>query len=184
VGYKFRLQNDATVAIKKPTAISMGRRIAVPLRRHEANCPAYRAAFGFHSRANLCASAICSGVIRRSRRSRTSTAFSRFPPANRCALKVGIRHDLVARFPHVKAWRLNRWLNGWCGRRAYHKAVATGHVRFDLDGKPAGQISADIWDIAESSVGSKLTRLGRKKTSPSRVKTNNVPMPDRYTRRP
>jgi len=59
------------------------------------------------------------------------------------ALKVGIRHDLIARYPHVKAWKLNRWLNRWCGRSAYHKAVSIGGVRFDLDGKPAGRSTED-----------------------------------------
>ncbi|BAQ17470.1 ProQ/FINO family protein [Methyloceanibacter caenitepidi] len=57
------------------------------------------------------------------------------------ALKVGVRHELIALYPHAKAWRLNRWLCAWCGRTAYHRAVAIGGIRFDLDGKPAGRIT-------------------------------------------
>jgi len=57
------------------------------------------------------------------------------------ALKIGIRDDLVARFPHVKPWRLAGWIALWCRRIQYHRAVARGGVRFNLDGNPAGRIT-------------------------------------------
>jgi ProP effector len=69
----------------------------------------------------------------------------RFPAAfalsNRKPLKLGIRDDLLARgvAPEVASAGLRLYC--WNGR--YFKAVKAGAPRIDLDGNPAGVVTAD-----------------------------------------
>ena len=58
-------------------------------------------------------------------------------------LKIGTNEELLARFPGADQAKVSRWLRLWTSRLNYIKAVAYGLLRFDLDDKPAGEISAD-----------------------------------------
>jgi len=58
-------------------------------------------------------------------------------------LKIGIREDLLARFPGTDSARLSRWLKIWTGNRFYLLAIASGHARHDLAGKSVVMISED-----------------------------------------
>lgn len=57
-------------------------------------------------------------------------------------LKLQIDLDLLARYPDADPTKVHRWFVLWVSRLDYMRAVCFGTDRYDLDGNPAGQISA------------------------------------------
>ena len=93
--------------------------------------------------------------------------FERFPAcfdwADPKPLKIGISDDLLASGAlgagvGVKA--LRRMLSGYCARPRYLKTLLEGATRVDLQGRPAGAVSAED---AESARGRMAARKARKK---------------------
>ena len=58
-------------------------------------------------------------------------------------LKIGIYRDIRARLPELAARRLTAALNDYTKGAKYWTALVEGAVRIDLDGNPAGEVSAD-----------------------------------------
>ena len=57
-------------------------------------------------------------------------------------LKVGIAADLVARCVELDRRKLGAVLSAYTQRIMYRKAMVAGAARVDLDGNPAGEVSA------------------------------------------
>ena len=67
-----------------------------------------------------------------------------FNPDSPKPLKLGIRKKLFKTRPEwVTKKALDRTLCNWTKRRAYLQALAAGGHRYNLDGTPAGEISAE-----------------------------------------
>jgi sRNA-binding protein len=59
-----------------------------------------------------------------------------------CPLKVGIAADLVERWPAVERHALAAALTVYTRRIMYLKGMVAGAARVDLDGNPAGEVTA------------------------------------------
>lgn len=64
------------------------------------------------------------------------TIFNRDEPK---PLAVGIHTQLIAALPAAPKTAIRAFLRFWTDRRAYHIAVASGGLRVNLDGSPAGK---------------------------------------------
>jgi hypothetical protein len=58
-------------------------------------------------------------------------------------LKVGIHRDLRKRAPDLDGALLRQVLKAYCGGPRYLAALVAGAVRIDLDGEPAGAVTAE-----------------------------------------
>lgn len=63
-------------------------------------------------------------------------------------LRVGIRADLIARYPAADPDRIGRWLAQWSSTDQYQRQLAGGGPRYDLDGAHTGEITAEQADAA------------------------------------
>ena len=89
-------------------------------------------------------------------------------------LKIGIHKDLLARHPDLNARVLRHALAWLCERPRYQYAVRKeGAVRIDLDGQPAGEVTAEQAGIAKS----KLTAWKAKKPAKSAAQATHAPTP-------
>ncbi|MBK8184914.1 MAG: ProQ/FinO family protein [Candidatus Competibacteraceae bacterium] len=89
-------------------------------------------------------------------------------------LKIGIHLDLAAQHPDLDPATLRRALIRYCARRAYQIALAReGACRVDLDGQPAGEVTAEQATIAKA----KLTAWKAKKPAKSAAPSTPAPTP-------
>jgi ProQ/FINO family/Family of unknown function (DUF5906) len=81
-------------------------------------------------------------------RDRFSAAF----PAGdaRVPLKINLHWDLEKRAPDISQLDQQMAFDFWCGTRPYLEAQVEGVVRVDLDGNPAGLVTADEAALARS----------------------------------
>lgn len=84
-------------------------------------------------------------------------------------LRVGIRADLIARYPAADTARIGRWLAQWCSTDQYQRQLATGGPRFDLEGAPAGEITREQAEKAATRLAGAATsaRLDRTTAPPT-----------------
>lgn len=67
-----------------------------------------------------------------------------FPVLRECRpLAIGIHKVIKERLPEIDAAQLRAALKSHTASTKYLKAVANGVTRFDLDGNPAGEITAE-----------------------------------------
>lgn len=67
-----------------------------------------------------------------------------FPVFRECRpLAIGIHKAILARMPDVKPDAVKAILKAHTGATRYLKAVSLGKERFDLDGQPAGEVTAE-----------------------------------------
>jgi len=66
-------------------------------------------------------------------------------------LKIGIRHDLVALCPDLKKGEIGRALQDYTRGPTYLRAMTAGAFRVDLEGQPAGAVTA-----AEAETAAKM----------------------------
>jgi ProP effector len=57
-------------------------------------------------------------------------------------LRIGVRDDLLARASAISPGELREALARWTSALAYQRALVEGAVRVDLDGEPAGAVTA------------------------------------------
>ncbi|MBK8184949.1 MAG: ProQ/FinO family protein [Candidatus Competibacteraceae bacterium] len=89
-------------------------------------------------------------------------------------LKIGVHLDLAAQHPDIDPATLRRALKRYCERRRYQLALAReGAVRLDLDGQPAGEVTAEQATIAKA----KLTAWKAKKPAKSAAQGAPAPAP-------
>ena len=89
-------------------------------------------------------------------------------------LKLQIDLDVLARFPDADPVKLSRWLRLWTRRHNYLHEVCFGTDRYDLDGTPAGQISASHREHAR-----KILVANRRKPVTAQDTTVATPVPRR-----
>lgn len=70
--------------------------------------------------------------------------------AEKRPLKIGIYHDIRARLPELSGRRVTAALHDYTTGPKYWTALVAGAVRIDLDGNPAGVVSADEADHART----------------------------------
>jgi ProP effector len=81
-------------------------------------------------------------------------------------LKVGIGTDLRARCPEVYPPALRAVLNTYTRRVMYLEAMVAGAARVDLDGNPAGEVTAGEAEHAVAKLADIMTaREGRRATA-------------------
>jgi ProP effector len=56
-------------------------------------------------------------------------------------LKIGIRHDILARCPDLDAELVGRAIRDYVNGPRYARCMRAGSDRIDLDGNPCGQVS-------------------------------------------
>lgn len=81
------------------------------------------------------------------------------------ALKIGIRDDLIARFPEADSKDIGTWLSKWCGTRQYQKRLANGQNRHDLDGNDCGKISDEERALALAALQKRQARQKMKRAA-------------------
>lgn len=69
--------------------------------------------------------------------------FKRFKP-----LAVGIDQDLIAALPQYDPALILRVLSNHCRRPRYIRSLARGGKRYDLSGRPKGEVSAEEQAVA------------------------------------
>jgi len=77
-------------------------------------------------------------------------------------LKVGIAADILARCPVLTRRELGPVLGVYAKRVMYLQSLVAGAIRIDLDGNPAGEVSAAD---AEHAAATRMTRSGHRPRS-------------------
>ena len=98
-------------------------------------------------------------------------------------LKVGIAADLTARCPAIERRALNAVLRSYAQRVMYLKATLEGAARVDLDGNPAGEVTARdaeyaatklAWILASREAAA-LAAKGGERVKPAAVPPSPAP---------
>lgn len=93
-------------------------------------------------------------------------------------LKIGIHDDLLARHPDIDRPGLKRALALHTGRFSYQKALTKpGAARVDLDGNPAGEVTAEQAEIARQ-------RLAELKAEADKKRKASAKSPEQATQAP
>jgi ProP effector len=80
-------------------------------------------------------------------------------------LAIGIHKVIKARLPEVRDGAMWATLKAYTASTKYLKAIANGKQRFDLDGNPAGEISAEQRQQALDTLKERFRKAAeRKKT--------------------
>jgi len=80
-------------------------------------------------------------------------------------LKVGIAADLTARCPAIERRALNAVLRSYAQRVMYLKAMVEGAARVDLDGNPAGEVTARDAEYAAAKLAKTLASREAKRAA-------------------
>ena len=80
-------------------------------------------------------------------------------------LKIGIHADIAARCPALTPREIGRALQLYTGSRGYLQAVAFGSARVDLDGNPAGSITAEHRERARLRLLERAERRARRQVA-------------------
>ena len=75
-------------------------------------------------------------------RQRFPAAFARLDLTRRQPLKIGIRNDIIAAVPEIAATEIGLALKIYAGHVSYLSQCVEGAARIDLDGEPAGVVTA------------------------------------------
>lgn len=86
-------------------------------------------------------------------------------------LKIGIHRDLLERHPDLDLSGLKRALTLYTGRFSYQKLLKAGAVRFDLDGQPAGEVTAEQAEIAKGKMAAIKAKDRAKSPAPTPAST-------------
>ena len=78
-------------------------------------------------------------------------------------LAIGIHKAIKARLPDVSEAALRMTLKRHTASTKYLKAVANGQQRFDLDGHPAGDITAEQRDLALATIKERFRKAAELK---------------------
>jgi sRNA-binding protein len=90
-------------------------------------------------------------------------AFARLNDNRRRPLKVGIHVDIAAALPDLDEVAIGRALKFYVSDLRYHRAVAGGAERIDLDGNPAGTVSAGEAENSKRSVAGIEAKLAKRR---------------------
>jgi len=89
-----------------------------------------------------------------------------FPRAfalDRPPLKIGVYHDLAERAPAITAKEVKEALRFHCGSPTYLYGLTVGAIRLDLDGSPAGTVTADEAANAKAMIAGIKAKRAKKR---------------------
>jgi ProP effector len=78
-------------------------------------------------------------------------------------LAIGIHKAIKLRLPDIGEGRLRMTLKGYTASTKYLKAIANGKQRFDLDGKPDGEITAEQRQQAMETIKERFRKAAERK---------------------
>lgn len=84
---------------------------------------------------------------------------------DRLPLAIGIHKSIVERQPDVDRRALRAALATYVGSTRYLKSIAQGERRFDLDGNPAGEITAEQREQAASTLRERFRKAADRRRS-------------------
>ncbi len=108
-------------------------------------------------------------------RQRFPNAFARLSDYRRRPLKIGIHLDLRAAMPDLDPIEISRALSYYVSDVRYHRACTEGAERIDLNGNPAGVVSASEAENSKRSVTGIEAKLARRREQ--RAATRAQPTP-------
>lgn len=102
-----------------------------------------------------------------------------FVAADPQPLKIGIHRDLLERHPELDLSGLKRALTLHTNRFSYQKALTKpGATRVDLDGQPAGEVTAEQAEMARQRLAELKAALKAKdRTKPAKSPAPSTPAP-------
>jgi ProP effector len=104
--------------------------------------------------------------------------FQRLDLPNRQPLKVGIRLDIVTALPELSPVAIGRAIGFYTAHVRYLRQCTEGCSRVDLDGQPAGAVTAAEAEHARNSLAQLAKRRKRAEPAPKRAPP---PKPQRLT---
>ena len=98
--------------------------------------------------------------------------------ARRQPLKIGIDKDLVSAVAGaIKPHELTSALAFYTGNAGYLRGLRVGAVRIDLDGNPAGTVTASEAQHAAEVLATRLLRTARRRTAGAKPAATNLGAP-------
>jgi len=91
-------------------------------------------------------------------------------------LAIGIHKAIRERLPDIGGTQLRMALKRHTASTKYLKAVANGQKRFDLDGNPAGEITADQREQALATLKERFRKAAEQKRTEQAAKERQVQM--------
>ncbi|TJW14361.1 MAG: hypothetical protein E5W82_10305 [Mesorhizobium sp.] len=96
---------------------------------------------------------------------RFPAAFKRKGEPEKQPLKIGIAKDVLALVKDIPRKVVKRAISDYCSGPKYTKALVTGAQRIDLDGKPAGNVSAASEAYARAREANRLEHVHQRHAS-------------------
>ncbi|WP_189521110.1 ProQ/FinO family protein [Mesorhizobium sp. M1B.F.Ca.ET.045.04.1.1] len=93
------------------------------------------------------------------------SAFSRKGEPAKRPLKIGIDKDVLAAVKDIPRRVIKLAISDYCTGPKYAKAMVEGAVRIDLDGNPAGVVSAHSEAYARAREATRLERVNNRHVS-------------------
>jgi ProP effector len=78
-------------------------------------------------------------------------------------LAIGIHKAIKLRLPDIGEGKLRMALKGYTASTKYLKAIANGKQRFDLDGNPAGDVTAEQRQQALETIKERFRKAAERK---------------------
>ncbi len=97
-------------------------------------------------------------------RQRFPNAFARLNDYRRRPLKIGVHLDIRAAIPDLDPIEISRALRYYVADVRYHRAVVEGAERIDLDGNPAGTVTAAEAENSKRSVAGMEAKLAQRRS--------------------
>lgn len=106
-------------------------------------------------------------------RTKFPQCFARLDLRSRAPIKVGINADIVAALPDLPAVDVGRALKFYVGQVSYLAHCTEGKSRVDLDGQPAGAVTASEAEHARNL----LARLAKRQKQKPQAASTLAPTP-------
>jgi ProP effector len=108
-------------------------------------------------------------------------AFARLSDRHRRPLKIGIHLDIAAAAPDLNPIEISRALRFYVSDVRYHRGCTEGVERIDLDGNPAGAVTAAQAENSKRSVAGIEAKLAQRRER--RAATSAEPAPPEKPKR-
>lgn len=90
-------------------------------------------------------------------------------------LKIGIHNDLKTRHPEFSMPEIRRALSWLCHSHRYLRTFKPGSIRLDLDGNPAGEVTAEQAEIARQRIAAMKADADKKRKATAAEVTAKTP---------
>ena len=89
-------------------------------------------------------------------------------------LAIGIHKTILERMPELTKAQVSRALKIHTGSTRYLKALSNAEQRFDLDGAPAGEVTAEQRDAATKLVKERFKKAAERRKAEEQAKQHQV----------